>query len=147
MSHVDENQKVCNIRSSQAVSVLSTNRTQWCLTWQIGRDAVYSPWYGRRHQESQSKLDIMKRSKIHEKIDSSNWTRFGWRKMRVKQESFKFIWVKCQKYSFVLGNRIKVIRLKIHKSVENTVSNLLPEVIKSHWALSWPPTADRSNKI
>lgn len=44
-----DKQKVYNTGCSQAVSVPSTNPAQWCLTWQIGRDAVYSPWYGRRH--------------------------------------------------------------------------------------------------
>ena len=35
-------------RYSQAVPHPSTNLAQHCLTWQIGRDAVYSAWYGRR---------------------------------------------------------------------------------------------------
>ena len=33
---------------SQAVSDPSTNQAQRCLTWQIGRDAVCSTWYGRK---------------------------------------------------------------------------------------------------
>ena len=42
-------------RYSQAVPHPSTNLAQRCLTWQIGRDAVYSAWYGRRRQRG-SKL-------------------------------------------------------------------------------------------
>ncbi len=34
-------------RCSQAVTHLSTNRAQWCLTSVIGRELVYSSWYGR----------------------------------------------------------------------------------------------------
>ena len=39
--------KANNIRCSQAVSHPSTNRTRRCLTSLIGREAVYSTWYGR----------------------------------------------------------------------------------------------------
>ena len=35
-------------RDSQAVSNPSTSRAQRCLTWQIGRDAVFSTRYGRK---------------------------------------------------------------------------------------------------
>lgn len=49
MQAKEENyKKNYNIRCSQAVSDPSTNRTRRCLTWQIGRDAVCSTWYGRR---------------------------------------------------------------------------------------------------
>ena len=41
--------KEYDTRCSQAVSHPSTIRAQWCLTWQIWRDAVFSPWYGRTH--------------------------------------------------------------------------------------------------
>ena len=41
--------KVYDTGCSQAVTVPSTNPSQQCLTWQIGRDAVLSLWYGRRH--------------------------------------------------------------------------------------------------
>ena len=35
---------------SQAVTHPSTNRSQPCLTSVIGRELVYSRWYGRRHE-------------------------------------------------------------------------------------------------
>ena len=35
---------------SQAVTHPSTNRSQPCLTSVIGRELVYSRWYGRRHK-------------------------------------------------------------------------------------------------
>ena len=41
-------QKAYGTRDSQAVSDPSTNRARRCLTWQIGRDAVFSTWYGRK---------------------------------------------------------------------------------------------------
>lgn len=41
-------QKAYDTRDSQAVSDPSTNRARRCLTWQIGRDAVFSTWYGRK---------------------------------------------------------------------------------------------------
>ena len=41
--------KVYSILYSQAVTHPSTNRTQPCLTSVIGRELVYSRWYGRRH--------------------------------------------------------------------------------------------------
>ena len=37
-----------NTWDSQAVSDPSTNQAQRCLTWQIGRDVVFSTWYGRK---------------------------------------------------------------------------------------------------
>ena len=43
-------QKAYDTRDSQAVSDPSTNRAQRCLTWQIGRDAVFSTWYGRKRR-------------------------------------------------------------------------------------------------
>ena len=33
---------------SQAVSDPSTKRARRCLTWLIGREAVFSTWYGRK---------------------------------------------------------------------------------------------------
>ena len=36
---------------SQAVTHPSTNRSQPCLTSVIGRELVYSRWYGRRHMQ------------------------------------------------------------------------------------------------
>ena len=47
-----ESGKVQNVYSnlySQAVTHPSTNRSQPCLTSVIGRELVYSRWYGRRH--------------------------------------------------------------------------------------------------
>ena len=42
-------QNVYNIVYSQAVTHPSTNTTQCCLTSVIGRELVFSTWYGRRH--------------------------------------------------------------------------------------------------
>ena len=44
--------KAYGTRYSQAVTHLSTNRARHCLTSQIGRDGVYSVWYGRRRLRS-----------------------------------------------------------------------------------------------
>ena len=41
--------KVYSTRYSQAVTHPSTNRARRCLTSVIGREPVYSTWYGRRH--------------------------------------------------------------------------------------------------
>ena len=41
--------KVYCTRYSQAVTHPSTNRAQCCLTSVIGREPVFSTWYGRRH--------------------------------------------------------------------------------------------------
>ncbi len=41
---------------SQAVTHPSTNRSQPCLTSVIGRELVYSRWYGRRHPSQQKIL-------------------------------------------------------------------------------------------
>ena len=46
-------QKAYNTRNSQDVSDPSTNRAQRCLTCQIGRDGVFSTWYGRKHAYNQ----------------------------------------------------------------------------------------------
>ena len=54
-----ECKKVQNVYSnlySQAVTHPSTNRSQPCLTSVIGRELVYSRWYGRRHRSSRQKL-------------------------------------------------------------------------------------------
>ena len=40
--------KAYDTRYSQAVSHLSTDRARRCLTSVIGREPVYSTWYGRR---------------------------------------------------------------------------------------------------
>ena len=42
--------KVYNTRYSQAVTHPSTNRARRCLTSVIGREPVFSTWYGRRHE-------------------------------------------------------------------------------------------------
>uniref|UniRef100_A0A914EM16 F-box domain-containing protein n=1 Tax=Acrobeloides nanus TaxID=290746 RepID=A0A914EM16_9BILA len=44
-------QKAYNTRDSQDVSDPSTNRAQRCLTYQIGRDGVFSTWYGRKRKQ------------------------------------------------------------------------------------------------
>ena len=41
---------------SQAVTHLSTNHARHCLTSQIGRDGVYSVWYGRRRLKAFTSL-------------------------------------------------------------------------------------------
>ena len=41
--------KAYDTRYSQAVTHLSTNRALRCLTSVIGREPVFSTWYGRRH--------------------------------------------------------------------------------------------------
>src|SRR3569623_862660 len=43
--------KAYNTRDSQDVSDPSTNRAQRCLTCQIGRDGVFSTWYGRKREK------------------------------------------------------------------------------------------------
>ena len=45
-------QKAYGTRDSQAVSDPSTNRAQRCLTCQIGRDGVFSTWYGRKRKHT-----------------------------------------------------------------------------------------------
>ena len=48
-NQVSENlAKAYNTWDSQAVSDPSTNQAQRCLTCQIGRDGVFSTWYGRK---------------------------------------------------------------------------------------------------
>ena len=51
-SSLDEKkrQKAYDTRYSQAVSHPSTNRARCCLTSVIGREPVYSAWYGRRRK-------------------------------------------------------------------------------------------------
>ena len=41
--------KVYNTWYSQAVTHPSTNQARRCLTSVIGREPVFSTWYGRRH--------------------------------------------------------------------------------------------------
>ena len=43
-------QKVYNTRTSQVVTHPSTTQAQRCLTLEIRRDPVTSPWYGRRQE-------------------------------------------------------------------------------------------------
>ena len=49
MCFVLENRKAYGTRSSQAVPHPSTILARQCLTSVIGRERVYSSWYGRRH--------------------------------------------------------------------------------------------------
>ena len=44
------NEKAYSTRYSQAVTHPSTNRARRCLTSVIGRERVYSAWYGRRRR-------------------------------------------------------------------------------------------------
>ena len=45
--------KVYNTRYSQAVTHPSTNRALRCLTAVIGRELVFSTWYGRRQLDEE----------------------------------------------------------------------------------------------
>ena len=44
--------KAYDTRYSQAVTHPSTNRARGCLTSVIGRELVYSTWYGRKRTSS-----------------------------------------------------------------------------------------------
>ena len=46
----EEEKKVYSTRYSQAVTHPSTNRARRCLTSVIGREPVFSTWYGHRQQ-------------------------------------------------------------------------------------------------
>lgn len=60
-------QKKCvyNTWCSQAVTHLSTNHARPCLTSVIGREPVFSGWYGRRH--TTAKFYVYKLSKGFER--------------------------------------------------------------------------------
>ena len=45
-----EKKDVYSTWCSQAVTHLSTNHARRCLTSVIGREPVFSTWYGRRHR-------------------------------------------------------------------------------------------------
>ena len=45
--------KVYSTRYSQAVTHPSTDRARRCLTSVIGREPVFSTWYGRRQQRGE----------------------------------------------------------------------------------------------
>ena len=54
---------------SQAVSDPSTKRARRCLTWLIGREAVFSTWYGRKRESSPCTLatiPVKKRAPRHD---------------------------------------------------------------------------------
>ena len=53
--------KVYSTRYSQAVTHPSTNRARRCLTSVIGREPVFSTWYGRRHEQGLKEWHIRKR--------------------------------------------------------------------------------------
>ena len=48
----EKKKEAYNTRGSQAVTHPSTKRARRCLTSVIGREPVYSAWYGRRHKVS-----------------------------------------------------------------------------------------------
>ena len=56
-----ERQNVYSNLYSQAVTHPSTNRSQPCLTSVIGRELVFSRWYGRRHFEQLDNQDRFNR--------------------------------------------------------------------------------------
>ena len=49
MQKIIKKSKVYSTRYSQAVTHPSTNRARRCLTSVIGREPLFSTWYGRRH--------------------------------------------------------------------------------------------------
>uniref|UniRef100_A0A914ELA2 F-box domain-containing protein n=1 Tax=Acrobeloides nanus TaxID=290746 RepID=A0A914ELA2_9BILA len=56
-------QKAYNTRDSQDVSDPSTNRAQRCLTCQIGRDGVFSTWYGQVQKECRDAEEGVEKAK------------------------------------------------------------------------------------
>ena len=56
--------KANNTRSSQAVSHPSTILAQCCLTSVIGRELVYSTWYGRWREKTEN-VPLLARSTEH----------------------------------------------------------------------------------
>ena len=63
--HHVKQQNAYNTRYSQAVSHPSTNRALCCLTSVIGREPVYSAWYGRRQRTSLLNLFKSKQWRHH----------------------------------------------------------------------------------
>ena len=53
--------KVYSTRYSQAVTHPSTNLARRCLTSVIGREPVFSTWYGRRHYTLSNKLTYIQK--------------------------------------------------------------------------------------
>ena len=60
--HLIRETKAYDTWDSQAVSDPSTNQAQRCLTCQIGRDGVFSTWYGRK-RSYRSDFNVMKSEK------------------------------------------------------------------------------------
>ena len=67
-----EAKKANNTRSSQAVSHPSTILAQCCLTSVIGRELVYSTWYGRWREKTEN-VPLLARSTGHAPRPS-HWT-------------------------------------------------------------------------
>ena len=59
--------KAYNTCCSQAVTHPGTGQAQYCLTSVIGRELVYSVWYGHRQQWLTKSL-IINCTKAHEKV-------------------------------------------------------------------------------
>ena len=63
-------EKAYSTWDSQAVSDPSTNQARRCLTWQIGRDAVLSTWYGRKRNND----GVCRRNTHSYKLQFEKWT-------------------------------------------------------------------------
>ena len=69
--------KVYSTRYSQAVTHPSTNRARRCLTSVIGREPVYSTWYGRRHWKMAHKPIYVCAFHIRQEVTTGSDTRAG----------------------------------------------------------------------
>ena len=65
--------KAYSTRYSQAVTHPSTDRARRCLTSQIGRDGVFSTWYGRRHLHTQLMAFYSHQDKVGQEVGWVPW--------------------------------------------------------------------------